>query len=150
MNFKLIAHRGNIKGPNKDLENNPEHLNKILKSYDCEVDLRYSENRSQFYLGHDEPQYKVELEWVIKNKNKLWIHCKDFSSLNILNKNNYDLNYFWHDKDLFTLTSKGFIWTYPGQKVESKSVVVLRDNDSLPVGAYGICSDNLEFIRNID
>ena len=26
------------------------------------------------------------------------------------------LNYFWHQTDDFTLTSHGYIWTYPGKK----------------------------------
>ena len=25
-------------------------------------------------------------------------------------------NYFWHQNDKFTLTSKGYIWTFPGNK----------------------------------
>lgn len=38
----LISHRGNLIGPNLDLENNPDHIVKnVLPKFNCEVDLRY-------------------------------------------------------------------------------------------------------------
>ena len=55
----LISHRGNILGRKKQLENNPNYIDNTLKlGYDVEVDV-WSIDK-QFYLGHDEPQYKIE------------------------------------------------------------------------------------------
>ena len=36
----LISHRGNINGPNPEMENNPEYIQKALDlGYDVEVDV---------------------------------------------------------------------------------------------------------------
>ena len=37
---------------------------------------------------------------------------------------NQDFNYFWHENDRFTITSKGYLWTYPGNKYSENSVIV--------------------------
>lgn len=58
--MKLIAHRGNIFGPNTENENKPEYiLQTIQLGYDCEVDVHYIEN--EYYLGHDHPYYKISI-----------------------------------------------------------------------------------------
>ena len=58
----LISHRGNINGPNPSMENKPEYvLDAKLKGYDVEIDVWWKEDG--FYLGHDEPQYKVSREF---------------------------------------------------------------------------------------
>ena len=54
----------------------------------------------------------------------------------------YDIHCFWHQEDDVTLTSCGFMWTYPGQKLTNKSICVLpeKSNDSFN-DCLGICSD---------
>ena len=53
-----ISHRGNINGPNKKLENNPNYIkDAIKKGFSVEVDVNFKNNN--FYLGHDKGQYKV-------------------------------------------------------------------------------------------
>ena len=51
--------------------------------------------------------------------------------------------YFWHERDSYTLTSKNFIWTFPNKLVVEKSVIV--DNNkkwrSKDYDCYGVCSD---------
>ena len=51
------------------------------------------------------------------------------------------LDYFWHQEDDFTLTSKGFVWTFPGKEVGVKSVLVDLNGDNVDQECYGICSD---------
>jgi hypothetical protein len=34
---------------------------------------------------------------------------------------------FWHQNDDFTLTSKNYIWTYPGQPYTASSVIVMPE-----------------------
>ena len=76
----LISHRGNIDGKVIDYENNPDYIDKaIFLGYDVEIDLRFFNNN--YYLGHDECQYKIDMKWLLKRKNKLWIHCKDTMQL---------------------------------------------------------------------
>ena len=55
----LIAHRGNINGPNENLENDPKYIVQAVdKGFDVEVDIWYTSDG--LFLGHDNPQYKIE------------------------------------------------------------------------------------------
>ena len=38
-----------------------------------------------------------------------------------------ELNFFWHQKDRYTLTSKGFIWAFPGSKLSFHSIFVMPE-----------------------
>ncbi len=142
--MKIISHRGNIEGPNSSTENFPDQINDCInRGYDVEIDLRIINDA--FYLGHDNPDYIVEFEWLIKNKNKLWIHCKNLESLRYLS--DFDFNFFWHQSDDYTLTSKGHVWTYPGKSVISKSIIVMPEKISFDFSqlkeydVYGVCTD---------
>ena len=45
--MKLIAHRGNINGPNPEKENHPDYINTAIKSgYDVEVDVWFIDNKT--------------------------------------------------------------------------------------------------------
>jgi len=154
--MKLIAHRGNIKGLNPLEENNPEYIDfAIEKGYDVEIDIRYDTFENNFYLGHDEPQYLVTPYWLAQRMEKLWIHCKNIDALNYFVSKTGGYNYFWHQEDDFTLTSKNYIWTYPGKTYTPNSVIVMPEwnidvsnfSDLLVYGCYAICSDNVEYIR---
>jgi hypothetical protein len=138
--MKLIAHRGNIFGPNPEQENNPDYiLNTIHLGYDCEIDVRYI--NKEYYLGHDTPDYKIELSFLTNLQDKLWIHCKNFEALNELSKIK-DLNIFWHENDEYTLTSHQYIWTYPAKKTSENSIIVMPEwNDFRFDTGYGICTD---------
>jgi hypothetical protein len=48
---------------------------------------------------------------------------------------------FWHQNDKYTLTSNGFIWTNFKEKIDLKSIIVLKDKDAPPKMSYGICTD---------
>lgn len=140
----FIAHRGNIDGPNEK-ENRPDYIDAALeKNLDVEIDLRYNNG---FFLGHDEPQYNIDIDWLEHRKNKLWIHCKDSYALEKLLCT--DFNYFWHDTDDYTITSKGFIWAYPGKRcLNDKTIIVMPEKsgnlDEIKyTSAYGVCSDKI-------
>lgn len=137
-----IAHRGNINGPNPELENHPDYIQKALNSgLDVEVDVWHYENN--FYLGHDMPQYKVENTFLLNAK--FWHHAKNIEALYKLNamNPNYLINCFFHNTDDATLTSGGWIWTYPGKILTKHSIAVLPEivtNWDI-AEAYGICTD---------
>lgn len=140
----LISHRGNISGRNVENENQPSYIEKAIElGYDVEVDIWFKNDK--LYLGHDEPQYNISIDWLLKWKNKLWIHCKDLSSLIRLNQNFEELNYFFHDTDLATLTSKKIVWAFPGNQPLKNSIAVLPEifNDDLSE-CIGICSDQIQ------
>lgn len=152
--MKLIAHRGNTGGPNPLEENNPEYIDLALKiGYDVEIDLWYKEHN--YYLGHDEPQYHVPMTWLVKHKDVLWIHCKNLEALEKMSNTVIEFNYFWHQDDDFTLTSKKYIWTYPGKQYTLNSIVVMpewnTDLNQFPnlinYECFGICSDYITKIQ---
>jgi hypothetical protein len=140
----FIAHRGNLNGSNSDLENNPRYIDEALeRNFNVEVDIWYVNN--QFHLGHDNPIYPIDLEWLKIRSDLLWIHCKDKSSLeelHFLNEHGNTFNFFWHENDLVTLTSKGYIWALPGKQPIKNSIAVMPElyNDSVS-SCLGICSD---------
>jgi hypothetical protein len=141
----LISHRGNIIGPNKSKENSLDYIQDAINlGLDVEVDLWVTGN--DLFLGHDYPQYKVSFEWLRKRYHCLWIHCKNIESISYLKSNIVQLNYFWHENDTLTLTSEGYIWSYPGKQPIKNSIAVLPElnNDDVSL-CSGICSD---FILN--
>jgi len=145
--MKLIAHRGNTQGRKKHLENHPNYITSAInQGFDVEVDAWITDT---LYLGHDKPQYHCPISFLSKYSDKLWIHCKNLKALETLNGIR-GLNIFWHQEDDFTLTSKGFIWTYPEKEVSNKSVLVIKDATKYnPVSifdgekCYGLCSDTV-------
>ena len=141
----LISHRGNINGKIIEFENHPNYIDDTLSmGYDVEVDIWKINDK--FYLGHDTFQYEIDISWIGDRDHKLWVHCKNIEVLEFLNKYNYDINYFWHENDTVTLTSKNYIWAYPGKQSIKNSIAVLPEiyNDNLN-NCLGICSD---FIQN--
>jgi len=140
----LISHRGNIIGKKPQLENSPGYIDEaIAKGYDVEIDLwRVNDD---WLLGHDEPQYEIDLNWISKRSIKLWVHCKNVEALSYLiinKKESRNINYFWHESDTVTLTSLGYIWAFPGKQPIESSIAVMPEleNDSLQ-RCIGVCSD---------
>jgi len=120
--------------------------------FECEVDIRLI--NGDFYLGHDSPEFKVDFDWISKRSTKLWLHCKDFDSLNFFVEiSDSDFNFFWHNKDQYTLTNKGYIWAYPGVSVSKNCIAVLPETwlssqvNITELDCFGICSDFIENYR---
>jgi hypothetical protein len=142
----LISHRGNISGPQPDFENNPRFiLDAMNKGYDVEVDLRFKEG--ELYLGHDFAEHRINYDFLELNSHKLWVHCKDALSLSFC-MNFQKINFFWHQEDDYTLTSKNIVWAYPGQlPVSEYTIMVMPEVVSWSVQEvydmqpYGVCSD---------
>jgi hypothetical protein len=144
----LISHRGNINGRLESYENEPNYIDSaISKGYDVEVDIWVIEGT--FYLGHDKPQYGITLDWLNERKDRLWIHCKNVEAVEFFNLLFETYNYFWHQEDTVTLTSKGFIWAYPGKQPINRSIAVMPElfNDDISQ-CLGICSDRIFNFKN--
>jgi hypothetical protein len=148
--MKLIAHRGNFNGPNPLEENKPEYIERALsQGFHVEIDIRFNQNDNKLYLGHDDPQYFIDWFWLSKYKDFLWIHCKNIEALYEFSEGTSGFNYFWHQNDDYTLTSKNYIWTYPGKYCTPKSVMVMPENsigrekfNTLKTyNCFGVCSD---------
>jgi len=139
----FISHRGNIDGPHPGLENSPKHINKAINTgFDVEIDVWYLDGK--FILGHDSPQYEIDGKFLLNSN--LWCHAKNIEALN--NMLSIGAHCFWHQEDFVTLTSKGFIWTYPGVDLTHRSICVLPELFSYSkIECAGICSDEITRYR---
>jgi hypothetical protein len=146
----LIAHRGLTDGPDRAFENHPKKIVSSLKDgFDCEIDVRYIDGK--WFLGHDVPEHEIPYDFL--EQPGLWIHAKNLDALYMLGAD-AKLNYFWHQEDDFTLTSKGEIWTYPGQPLTRSSIMVQPERDNLELedlnfDCFGICSKYVRKIKKL-
>ena len=71
------------------------------------------------------------------------------------NKDFDGFNFFYHNNDDYTLTSKGIIWSYPNKPYNKKCVVVLPEwntsifdlSQLLNSDCYGICTDFVNYLK---
>ncbi len=134
----LISHRGNLNGKTDD-ENKPKYIEEaISQDFDVEIDVWYIED--EFWLGHDIPQYKIE-ENFLENP-RLWCHAKSIDTLYKMTSNSL-IHCFWHQEDDVTLTSRGYLWTYPGKQLTKKSICVLPEK-RFEAEMAGVCSDYIK------
>lgn len=132
-----------MSGPEVELENTPVHIDAaIAAGFDAEIDLWGKQGG--LFLGHDGPDHSVTMEWLEQRANSVWVHCKNAGAISAVGQS--DLNWFYHNQDDYTLTSKGFLWAYPGRELPQTKVVALhfgKDfnyNRSL-YGAHAVCGD---------
>lgn len=149
-----IAHRGLCDGYNEARENHPDQIRETLAAgFDCEIDARLVDGK--WWLGHDGPTYVVPESFFFQEG--LWIHCKNHEALFAMRQMkvlSWEPNFFWHDGDAYTLTSLGYLWTYPKKPVDPKMGIVVQpewekgwynDIETTLTGA-GVCS---KFVRAI-
>lgn len=141
-----ISHRGNTNGPVEHQENHPDRIIEVLHmGFDVEIDLWCIDNN--LYLGHDEPIYLISSNFI--RTRGLWLHCKNINAMHAIH--NLSVNYFWHQNDDVTLTSKGYFWTYPGKQLTSNSILVMPETlDKIQkynkLECAGVCSDFVKLI----
>lgn len=157
MDVILIAHRGNINGPNPDHENHPDYLTDALdQGFHIEVDVWITKD-GRMYFGHDYPQYCIdESSRRMLNDDRVWCHAKNLAALEYLLENNCHV--FSHDKDDYVITSRKVIWAYPGKPIKTKTkyplVCVMPEvvqgqyttTDLMQV--YGVCTDYVLALKN--
>lgn len=140
-----ISHRGNLTGKNIDTENSIIAINECLNlGYNVEIDVWF--HNDSFWLGHDEPQTPISEQFL--ENTMLWCHAKNNIALFKM-LNNANIHCFWHQNDSYTITSKGFIWAFPGEILNQNSICVLPETDNFLdyKHCYGICSDQIEIYR---
>jgi len=141
--MKIISHRGNICGPVSNKENRPSYIDcAIGNGYGVEIDIRSI--NGELWLGHDEPQYKIDHNWINKRRHYLWIHCKNLEAA----KECWEYQSFCHSSDPFTYTSTGKIWVHDlNSIIDSNVIIPLLDEKSIKCFynlkhvVYGICTD---------
>jgi hypothetical protein len=145
--MKPISHRGNLEGKIGSNENTTHYVNQAMeKGYDVEIDVRFKDNT--LYMGHDEPDEEIIPDWLLKNADRLWIHCKDLDSMIFISKSpilHNQLNYFGHSQDPFVLTSKGFLFCLPSDNLDSNCVLVMPEHFNFTLkpsnNAYAVLTD---------
>jgi HAD superfamily hydrolase (TIGR01509 family) len=147
--MRLIAHRGNLEGPNKAEENKPAYIRFALNAgFDVEIDAWLDDATGQWKLGHDAPEHPIDFEFLLTPG--LWVHCKNGAALRVLSADPR-IHCFWHDTDDYTLTSRGLPWIYPNKPLLGpRSIAVMFKGDNLPLlreDIYGICCDEVGVLR---
>lgn len=137
----LISHRGNINGKKEIRENDPVYIDDALsQGFDVEVDVWVKKDK--LWLGHDNPQYQVDLCWFVDRLSNLWVHCKNVEALLYFKECKYNIHYFWHESDKVTITSNGFIWAYPTHCPIKGTIAVMPELYTSDIKeCIGICSD---------
>ncbi len=143
----IISHRGNIRGPVPDKENRPSYIDcAIGNGYHVEIDVRSIDG--ELWLGHDEPQYRVDHNWLNKRRHYLWLHCKNLEAA----KECWEYHSFCHTSDPFTYTSTGKIWLHDlSMGIDENTIIPLIHKDSVDefipdVNPFGICTDYPVFV----
>ncbi|TPX64641.1 hypothetical protein SpCBS45565_g05742 [Spizellomyces sp. 'palustris'] len=139
----IIAHRGNTRGPRKELENTLPYIqDAIAQGFDVEVDVWSVDG--QLFLGHDEPEIPIEPSFLDQYAANLWCHAKNVHALGYLLSRRDALRSFSHDVDPHVITSDGRIWTYPGRELVKGAISVMPERSDHQTGiwnCYGICTD---------
>ena len=131
-NFKLIAHRGLLEGPSKELENDLALIKNNIKKYPFlinEIDVQIAE---EIYIGHEKTNIVVDPTFLVENSKNLVVHIKHIETDKPKSMENLKLihdkcHFFSHDADDFTITNYGWIWQHPRLGVVSKTICVMPE-----------------------
>lgn len=139
MNKILISHRGNLLGKKPELENTPVYIDAALaQGFKCEVDV-YSYD-DKLYLGHDHAKIETSVDYL--QQDGIIAHAKNLNALSAMLQVN--IHCFYHHNDDYTLTSRNWIWAFPGKPgtLEHPCIAVLPENYTTDVTNFdGVCSD---------
>jgi len=147
-----VCHRGNVKGPVKELENNfGIFIQRTLQEERVELDVWYHENA--LWLGHDTPDYKVTLDWLASDKRRL-IHAKDGKTFEYLlqeaGKKALEIHVFYHTEEDYVLTNKGLVICYPGKPLLEGSLCMMPERANYKQEefqkCFSVCTDSRDAI----
>jgi hypothetical protein len=144
----LIAHRGNVNGPQPEKENTLAYLFAAIEAgYDVEVDV-WNVN-GLWLLGHDGPHILVHENDLHYLETHAWFHAKNYSAFYELDQ--LGCNVFAHEDDPFVSTSKGWIWSHKGCENPHGIVVMpsLETEKHLILNCAGVCHDYLLDVEEI-
>lgn len=138
--MKIISHRGNLRGREPERENHPKFIIKAYEAgFDIEIDVWYID--TQFYLGHDCPQYQICGTWLKELQDVLWCHAKNPDAFEKMLA--IGLHCFWHETDRYTMTSRGIPWCYPKNYITGGITVINESlaDQTLSADVLGVCTD---------
>ena len=152
--MKIISHRGNLYGPNPEWENKPEYILEAIKCGFCvEIDL-WVIGDDVLYLGHDEPQYKITVEFLNNiSPDMILVHCKNAKAISYINEINpiLKVEIFTHCDDEYAFTSRGQLLIHPHSRTLLDGAILMipekyeRRNQchitDIDVKLEGVCTD---------
>ena len=152
---QFVCHRGNLESKFVPDENRPDILDRRIRDgFGVELDVWCSED--QYWLGHDEPQYEVSFDWLMKDGAKKYIHCKDGPTFEHLllqcGREGYNPHLFYHTKEDYALTTRGHVIVHPGVHLLDCSINMMPEMGAeKPWGeyyrAFAVCSDTIRNLR---
>lgn len=160
--MKYIAHRGNVDGPLPDYENHPQYIREAIhQGYYVEVDVWSISGI--YYLGHDEPLYGVDGEFL--RDHRILCHAKNVFALERMLRDE-SIHCFWHSSDDYTISSQGLVIAYPGKVLPAladRSILMMPEmvestqnmKDKLTTilnsthRCYAVCSDYIGFCKAV-
>ena len=79
---------------------------------------------------------------MFQRSERLWCHAKNIDALNWLL--GWDrINCFWHQQDNYTITSKKFVWAYPGFHGSSDRTIAVKPTEDMDINLfYGVCAND--------
>lgn len=145
----IISHRGNINGPDLEKENEPSYIDEAIRlGFDVEVDVRVINGKT--WLGHDGPEYEVDVDWFFERSYNLLIHCKNLEAAYYFERVRPDianLKCFCSISDPFCFVTQGYVWLNDVE-VEPKDncIVPLLNIDDIKRYKFmdklcGVCTD---------
>lgn len=154
MSVKLIAHRGNLYGPQPEKENEPSYVNEaVQQGFFAEVDIWTKEEK--IFLGHDEPKYEVDINWLLERHDSLYLHAKNVSAF-LYFKDRTRFNTFYHTTEDFVITSNGETIVRETSVEEGifypiNTIFTMPENGKVTVPSYrSVISDYAGLIYNFD
>lgn len=150
----LIAHRGNLEGPNRERENQPDYIDEAIKAgYNVMIDVWMNIEDGSIHLGEDTPLYQINPSFLLKRKGLLWCRARNLEALSFLLS--IEMHVFFHNKDDYALTNQGIVWAAPGRKLDQNTVCVLPERSTEVYSnfhlsrCHAICTDYVKLFRAI-
>jgi len=154
MSIKLIAHRGNLFGPEKEKENTPEYIDQAInKGFYAEIDVWT--RGDNFFLGHDEPTYEISMQWLLERHDSLYLHAKNISSFFFF-KDRTRFNTFFHTTEDYVITSNGETIVrssgiVPGIFYPNNTIFVMPETAEIKLPIYrSLISDYAGLVYNFE
>jgi hypothetical protein len=145
------AHRGNLEGRITERENQPEYIDEaIAQGFGAEIDLWKIGDR--IYLGHDDGQHDIDLNWLHERKQFLLVHTKNKEAFEFCLKNK--LHAFWHTEEDYVITTQGYVVGYPGRESVGDFFIMGVPEKVWPVEeikkhiTFGVISDYVKTLNN--
>lgn len=140
----LIAHRGNVDGPNKERENSPSYLREALdKGFHVECDIRHTSDG--FFLGHDFPEHAIDDQGFLF-RSGVWVHAKDWDTFFAMRNLRVPI-YFFQEDEPYSVVSNGEIWANIHKARPGVILVDLPGEYVNTNNVKGFCSDYVGRIK---